>query len=93
MAYRFRIHGPSSHCPHPRVLPNMVAVNLAAVFSHFEEIKEKRFEWENKKRCPEAIKLLDKRLECYLTLFQTMCVSKLLYKVRSLVLICNNRQY
>ncbi|XP_076321319.1 C-Maf-inducing protein-like isoform X3 [Tachypleus tridentatus] len=33
------IHGPSSTCPHPRVLPNLVSVCLAAVYSLFEELK------------------------------------------------------
>ncbi|XP_021925501.1 C-Maf-inducing protein-like isoform X2 [Zootermopsis nevadensis] len=31
------VHGPGSGCPHPRVLPNLVAVCLAAIFSNFEE--------------------------------------------------------
>ena len=29
-------HGESSACPHPRVLPNLVAVCLAAAFGVFE---------------------------------------------------------
>ncbi|KAJ9597873.1 hypothetical protein L9F63_011274, partial [Diploptera punctata] len=31
------VHGPGSGCPHPRVLPNLVAVCLAAIFANFEE--------------------------------------------------------
>nr|CAD7463313.1 unnamed protein product [Timema tahoe] len=30
------VHGPSSGCPHPRVLPNLVSVCLASIFSNFE---------------------------------------------------------
>ncbi|XP_049964481.1 C-Maf-inducing protein-like [Schistocerca serialis cubense] len=30
------VHGANSGCPHPRVLPNLVSVCLAAVFAHFE---------------------------------------------------------
>ncbi|KAG8239998.1 hypothetical protein J437_LFUL016514, partial [Ladona fulva] len=30
------VHGQSSGCPHPRVLPNLVSVCLGAIFSHFE---------------------------------------------------------
>ena len=32
----FSAHGEGSACPHPRVLPNLVAVCLAAVFSIYE---------------------------------------------------------
>lgn len=31
------MHGPTGHCPHPRVLPNLVAVCLAAIYSCYEE--------------------------------------------------------
>ncbi|RZF46157.1 hypothetical protein LSTR_LSTR012138 [Laodelphax striatellus] len=30
------VHGPISGCPHPRVLPNLISVSLAAVFAEFE---------------------------------------------------------
>ncbi|XP_053402825.1 C-Maf-inducing protein-like [Mercenaria mercenaria] len=33
------MHGPASVCPHPRVLPNLVAVCLAAVYSLYEDKK------------------------------------------------------
>ena len=33
------MHGPALVCPHPRVLPNLVAVCLAAVYSSFEDKK------------------------------------------------------
>lgn len=33
----FSMHGPTGHCPHPRVLPNLVAVCLAAIYSCYEE--------------------------------------------------------
>ncbi|KAJ3597029.1 hypothetical protein NHX12_003429 [Muraenolepis orangiensis] len=31
------MHGPTGQCPHPRVLPNLVAVCLAAIYSCYEE--------------------------------------------------------
>ncbi|PIO06848.1 hypothetical protein AB205_0077420, partial [Aquarana catesbeiana] len=31
------MHGPTANCPHPRVLPNLVAVCLAAIYSCYEE--------------------------------------------------------
>ena len=34
------MHSPASACPHPRVLPNLVAVCLAAIYSCFEEKKK-----------------------------------------------------
>ncbi|CAG5134460.1 unnamed protein product, partial [Candidula unifasciata] len=56
------MHGPASSCPHPRVLPNMVAVCLAAIYSCYEERKNSshenvngedfdQIEWENKLLC------------------------------------------
>lgn len=33
----FSMHGPTGQCPHPRVLPNLVAVCLAAIYSCYEE--------------------------------------------------------
>nr|XP_006817403.1 PREDICTED: c-Maf-inducing protein-like [Saccoglossus kowalevskii] len=32
-----RMHGPASTCPHPRVLPNLVSVCLASIYSYFED--------------------------------------------------------
>ncbi|XP_076245591.1 C-Maf-inducing protein isoform X2 [Calliopsis andreniformis] len=34
--YIASVHGSGSHCPHPRVLPNLVSVCLAAIFHRFE---------------------------------------------------------
>lgn len=34
------MHGPASSCPHPRVLPNLVAVCLAAVYNLYEDKKK-----------------------------------------------------
>lgn len=64
------MHGPSSHCPHPRVLPNLVAVCLAAIYNCYEERKNcthdnvnsedfDQIEWENK-------------LLCYVSMMETM---------------------
>ncbi|XP_030060371.1 C-Maf-inducing protein isoform X1 [Microcaecilia unicolor] len=36
------MHGPTGNCPHPRVLPNLVAVCLAAIYSCYEEFINSR---------------------------------------------------
>ncbi|XP_065516625.1 C-Maf-inducing protein-like isoform X3 [Lathamus discolor] len=36
------MHGPTGQCPHPRVLPNIVAVCLAAIYSCYEEFINSR---------------------------------------------------
>ncbi|KAK3086918.1 hypothetical protein FSP39_025386 [Pinctada imbricata] len=63
------MHSPASTCPHPRVLPNLVAVCLAAVYTCFEEKKNAMQdntlntidtqEWESK-------------LLCYIGMMETM---------------------
>ncbi|GFS20143.1 C-Maf-inducing protein, partial [Elysia marginata] len=64
------MHGPGSTCPHPRVLPNLVAVCLAAIYNCYEERKHSsmenvnsddfdQVEWENK-------------LLCYVSMMETM---------------------
>lgn len=68
------IHGPSCGCPHQRVLPNLVAVNLAAVFSHFEQRRMLLAESNNETNSNEAVQLMDKQLQCYITLFLIMLV-------------------
>ncbi|XP_069113637.1 C-Maf-inducing protein-like [Argopecten irradians] len=55
------MHGPSSTCPHPRVLPNTVAVCLAAIYTCYEDKKNAmqtntsdildKQEWETKLVC------------------------------------------
>ncbi|KAF7379406.1 hypothetical protein HZH66_014777 [Vespula vulgaris] len=35
--YIASVHGPGSDCPHPRVLPNLVSVCVAAIFHRFED--------------------------------------------------------
>uniref|UniRef100_H3A7D8 C-Maf inducing protein n=1 Tax=Latimeria chalumnae TaxID=7897 RepID=H3A7D8_LATCH len=37
------MHGPTGQCPHPRVLPNLVAVCLAAIYSCYEEFINRNF--------------------------------------------------
>jgi len=71
------VHGPGSGCPHPRVLPNLVAVCLAAIFSNFEE----RRMLARLNETPNSEKDLsegteetahDKELKCYITVFLYM---------------------
>lgn len=68
------VHGPGSGCPHPRVLPNLVAVCLAAIFSNFEE----RRMLARLNETPNSEKDLgdgteetthEKELQCYVTVF------------------------
>jgi hypothetical protein len=68
------VHGPGSGCPHPRVLPNLVAVCLAAIFSNFEE----RRVLASLNETPNSEKDLgggtqdttpEKELQCYVTVF------------------------
>ncbi|XP_074112487.1 C-Maf-inducing protein isoform X2 [Cotesia typhae] len=37
--YISSIHGPGSDCPHPRILPNLVSICVAAIFHRFETPK------------------------------------------------------
>ncbi|KAK7114811.1 C-Maf-inducing protein-like [Littorina saxatilis] len=68
------MHGPASTCPHPRVLSNLVAVCLAAIYNLYEEKKnpmqENMFQsefdtvdWESK-------------LLCYISMMETMAEFK-----------------
>ncbi|XP_069681421.1 C-Maf-inducing protein-like isoform X2 [Periplaneta americana] len=68
------VHGPGSGCPHPRVLPNLVAVCLAAIFSNFEQ----RRTTARLNETPNSEKDLgegaedtvhEKELQCYVTVF------------------------
>lgn len=68
------VHGPGSGCPHPRVLPNLVAVCLAAIFSNFEERRmlARLNETPNSEKdlgegTEETIH--EKELQCYVTVF------------------------
>ncbi|XP_033217067.1 C-Maf-inducing protein-like [Belonocnema kinseyi] len=36
--YIASVHGPGSDCPHPRVLPNLVSICVAAIFHRFEVV-------------------------------------------------------
>ena len=42
-SFHFRMHSPSARCPHPRVLPNLMAVFLAAIWSAFDTKCSYRF--------------------------------------------------
>uniref|UniRef100_A0A4W6F1E4 C-Maf inducing protein n=1 Tax=Lates calcarifer TaxID=8187 RepID=A0A4W6F1E4_LATCA len=58
------MHGPTGQCPHPRVLPNLVAVCLAAIYSCYEEfinsLKEIRngCQQQNDRKPPMPLRLL-----------------------------------
>lgn len=56
--YIASVHGPGSDCPHPRMLPNLVSVCVAAVFHRFEVANRSLPENEKSPTLPP--------LECYL---------------------------
>ncbi|CAG2066674.1 unnamed protein product, partial [Timema podura] len=73
------VHGPSSGCPHPRVLPNLVSVCLASIFSNFEvrrdparrneapsPAEEGDVDGDNESRWESRE---DRHLRCYITVF------------------------
>ncbi|XP_067002506.2 C-Maf-inducing protein isoform X2 [Anabrus simplex] len=63
------VHGPSSTCPHPRVMPNLVAVCLAAVFSSFED----RRSLEARNELDSSVgEQTERQLQCYLTVLLTI---------------------
>ncbi|CAE1277433.1 C-Maf-inducing protein [Acanthosepion pharaonis] len=66
-AFVRNMHGQSSTCPHPRVLPNLVAVCLASIYSCYEE-KKKGFL--NNANISEED--WNKKLLCYIKMFETM---------------------
>lgn len=37
--YISSVHGPGSDCPHPRVLPNLVSICVAAIFHRYFEFR------------------------------------------------------
>ncbi|XP_076387313.1 C-Maf-inducing protein isoform X4 [Megachile rotundata] len=56
--YVAAVHGPGSDCPHPRVLPNLVSVCVAAIFHRFEVAKRSLLEKDKSPTLPP--------LDCYL---------------------------
>ncbi|XP_063221061.1 C-Maf-inducing protein-like isoform X2 [Bacillus rossius redtenbacheri] len=64
-------HGPVSGCPHPRVLPNLVSVCLASVFSNFEERRSlsRRNEAPGPEDEGDAETPEDRHLQCYIAVF------------------------
>ncbi|XP_054720950.1 C-Maf-inducing protein-like [Uloborus diversus] len=59
------IHGVSSTCPHPRVLPNLVSICLAAVYSLYEE---KRNQTDQDRNDSTVINCdWETRLQCFIT--------------------------
>ncbi|XP_046661179.1 C-Maf-inducing protein-like [Homalodisca vitripennis] len=61
------VHGPSSGCPHPRVLPNLVSVCLSAIFNIFEIsaiLEERNHDQIQEDRAS--------RIDCYLQVFRTI---------------------
>ncbi|XP_074646959.1 C-Maf-inducing protein-like [Tubulanus polymorphus] len=63
-------HGVSSNCPHPRVLPNLVAVCLSAVSNVYDDKKNlmRENEFENTLEMGE----IQERLSCYIAIFEAM---------------------
>ncbi|KAL0279312.1 UNVERIFIED_CONTAM: hypothetical protein PYX00_000901 [Menopon gallinae] len=66
------LHGPNFECPHPRVLQNLVAVTLTAIFSYFEQKRNLLTESPNEENCFEVMQYLDRQLECCVTVFRAI---------------------
>ncbi|XP_064610749.1 LOW QUALITY PROTEIN: C-Maf-inducing protein-like [Liolophura sinensis] len=66
------MHGPASVCPHPRVLPNLVAVCLAAIYSCYEERKNVLQGIINEVSTDEP--MWEERLLCYISMLESMAV-------------------
>ncbi|KAI0213063.1 C-Maf-inducing protein [Lamellibrachia satsuma] len=64
------MHGPASSCPHPRVLPNLVAVCLAAIYNCYEERKAAMENQVNDVDAESGER--DTRLITYLAIFSSM---------------------
>ncbi|XP_077278288.1 C-Maf-inducing protein [Temnothorax americanus] len=56
--YISSVHGPGSDCPHPRVLPNLVSICVAAIFHRFEVSSRASLEKDESPSLPP--------LQCYL---------------------------
>ncbi|XP_029653026.1 C-Maf-inducing protein isoform X1 [Octopus sinensis] len=61
------MHGQSSTCPHPRVLPNLIAVCLASIYSCYDEKKKGLLN--NTDCCEED---WNRKLICYIHMFEAM---------------------
>ncbi|KZC04076.1 PREDICTED: C-Maf-inducing protein-like [Dufourea novaeangliae] len=59
--YIASVHGPGSDCPHPRVLPNLVSVCVAAIFHRFDAVRHSLPESEGSSTSPPL-----PPLDCYL---------------------------
>jgi hypothetical protein len=63
-------HGVTSSCPHPRVLPNLVAVCLSAVYNCYEDRKSALRELVNTSDSDSSD--VDEKLKCYISIFETV---------------------
>jgi hypothetical protein len=63
------MHGAASTCPHPRVLPNLVSVSVAAVHYFFED---QSASYDDKNQIVRAGADLDNSLACFVAIFQEM---------------------
>lgn len=63
------VHGIGSQCPHPRVLPNLVAVCLSTIYSYYEDKKSLLTSQVNNQQID--MSELDQKLIIYLSILQT----------------------
>ena len=63
------MHGAASTCPHPRVLPNLVSVSVAAVQSLFDD---QSTNYDDKNELVRGCAELDEKLACFVGVFQEM---------------------
>ncbi|WAR11684.1 CMIP-like protein [Mya arenaria] len=67
------MHGPASVCPHPRVLPNLVAVCLAAIYSVYEDKKLEKQDNISSHIFDQSD--WEKRVTCYVKMMETIALA------------------
>lgn len=67
------MHGRSSHCPHLRILPNMVSVCLAMIHGYYEDRENGSLSSFSGANRLENLHILEEKLVTYLTIMQILC--------------------
>ncbi|XP_039276541.1 C-Maf-inducing protein isoform X4 [Nilaparvata lugens] len=69
------VHGPTSGCPHPRVLPNLISVCLAALFAEYEvpSMLQRRNLLSGSPDTKTDETELSSIVNCYLNVFHNVC--------------------
>ncbi|CAH1779274.1 unnamed protein product [Owenia fusiformis] len=71
-AFVHSMHGPGSNCPHPRVLPNLVAVCLASIYNCYEDKKSNLNIHSTNQESACWLEEIEGRLKCFTNMFCTI---------------------